>query len=151
MTPVVGILSDKSNTRFGKRMPWYIFGIILVIPTFLGIFSYPRFINDGDVTRKNAWYLIMPAVFNIGWASVQISHMSIVNSITMIDKRRDLLINNRNGFTSAANFVILGGALYMFSMISDQIQQFRILCFICLLVGTITSIIYIFFIREIPL
>lgn len=44
-TPLVGLLSDKSNTRWGKRKPWYVFGTILVIPCFLGIFSYPEFIN----------------------------------------------------------------------------------------------------------
>jgi len=47
MTPTVGLLSDKINTRWGKRTPWFVFGTLLVIPTFLGIFSYPSFIN-GD-------------------------------------------------------------------------------------------------------
>lgn len=46
MTPIVGVLSDKFNGRFGKRTPWYIFGTLLVIPTFLGIYSYPSFINE---------------------------------------------------------------------------------------------------------
>ena len=40
-TSLVGFLSDKINTRFGKRMPWYFFGTLLVIPTFFGIFSSP--------------------------------------------------------------------------------------------------------------
>jgi Na+/melibiose symporter-like transporter len=42
-TPLVGLLSDKWNTRIGKRAPWYIMGTILVIPTFLGIFIDPGF------------------------------------------------------------------------------------------------------------
>ena len=45
MTPIVGVLSDKFNTSWGKRTPWYVFGTLLVLPTFLGIFSYPGFIN----------------------------------------------------------------------------------------------------------
>jgi Na+/melibiose symporter-like transporter len=43
MTPIVGILSDKFDTRCGKRTPWYIFGTLLVLPTFLGIFIQPNF------------------------------------------------------------------------------------------------------------
>jgi len=39
-TPVVGILSDKTKTKIGKRTPWYIFGTILVTFTFLPIFIY---------------------------------------------------------------------------------------------------------------
>lgn len=54
MTPIVGVLSDKYTTRWGKRMPWYYFGFCMVIPCFLGIFSYPEFVNikdaEGNIT-----------------------------------------------------------------------------------------------------
>jgi Na+/melibiose symporter-like transporter len=81
MTPIVGFFSDKFNTRWGKRKPWFFIGTLIVIPTFLGIFAYPPFINNGKVDNwvKNTWYLVLPALFNVGWASVQIAHMSIVN------------------------------------------------------------------------
>ena len=48
MTPFVGILSDMFDSPCGKRTPWYIFGTLFVVPTFLGIFIYPPFINDTD-------------------------------------------------------------------------------------------------------
>jgi len=44
-TPIVGFLSDKINTPCGKRMPWFIAGTIIVIPCFIGIFTYPSFIH----------------------------------------------------------------------------------------------------------
>ena len=83
-TPIVGYLSDRTNTRFGKRKPWYIAGFILVIFTFLPTFhrflpeqfNYEKF-HKADAF-KAAWYCTFPAIFNIGWASVQISHMSLV-------------------------------------------------------------------------
>lgn len=37
-TPLVGSFSDKTNTKFGKRTPWYVFGIILVSLTFIPTF-----------------------------------------------------------------------------------------------------------------
>jgi len=40
------------STRVGKRMPFYYFGFILVIPTFLGIFTYPPFVNKKDSTGE---------------------------------------------------------------------------------------------------
>mgnify|MGYP000845258060 CR=1 FL=1 len=76
-TPIVGVMSDNTNTRFGKRMPWYYFGFLMVIPCFAGIFAYPAFVNkmdpDGTVshlTFQAAWYITLPALFNVGWASV---------------------------------------------------------------------------------
>ena len=48
MTPLVGIFSDMFDSPCGKRTPWYIFGTLFVVPTFLGIFIYPDFINEKD-------------------------------------------------------------------------------------------------------
>ena len=67
-------------------MPWYFLGTILVIPTFFGIFSSPSFVNQKDSNNnlinpklQILWYLLLPSLFNMGWAAVQISSMSIVN------------------------------------------------------------------------
>ena len=58
-------------------MPWYIFGTLFVVPTFAGFFAYPEFVNKknemGEVENKTlqtAWYISLPGLFNIGWASV---------------------------------------------------------------------------------
>ena len=165
MTPVVGILSDMFDTPCGKRTPWYIFGTIFVIPTFLGIFIYPPGINDvcalgeegctaGEVknpTLQAAWYITLPALFNVGWAAVQISNMSIVNTISKSNRMRDKLSNSRNGFTSTANIVVLLMATVLFLTVDDRIEQFRILCVICICLGTLASIFYLMQVREVPL
>ena len=157
-TPIVGLLSDKFNTRIGKRMPWFIFGTIFVIPTFLGIFAYPAFANerneDGAIKNpvvQKVWYTTLPALFNVGWAAVQISHMAIVNSLSTSIERRDVLVNYRNGFTYGANIVVLFSALIVFLYFDDKILQFRILGFLCIGLGLLTSIYYIFTIQEVKL
>ena len=60
---MVGFFSDKTNSKLGKRTPWYIFGTIFVVPTFLGIFIYPVF--ESEMLRI-AYYVTLPALFNIG-------------------------------------------------------------------------------------
>jgi hypothetical protein len=67
-TPLVGLFSDKTETRIGKRAPWYIFGTILVIPTFLAIFIFPGFEKGGQA--EIAYYITVPALFNIGNHSI---------------------------------------------------------------------------------
>jgi Na+/melibiose symporter-like transporter len=53
-TPLVGIASDSCQTGCGRRMPWYYFGFLFVIPTFAGIFTYPEFVNKKkNVTLAN--------------------------------------------------------------------------------------------------
>ena len=76
-TPIVGYLSDKVQCKWGNRNTWYYFGTVLVAPSFLCIFFGFEFF--GTNTGKNAWYITFPAIFNVGWASVQIAHLAIVN------------------------------------------------------------------------
>jgi Na+/melibiose symporter-like transporter len=47
-TPLVGVFSDNCRTAVGKRMPWYYFGFIFVIPTFFSIFYHFDFVNKVD-------------------------------------------------------------------------------------------------------
>jgi Na+/melibiose symporter-like transporter len=118
-TPIVGFASDKCKTRIGSRAPWYIAGTIIVLPSFLGIFIYPPF--EKNSPEQIAYYIILPAVFNVGWACVQISNMAFVNSITFSTQRRDRLISLRNGFTYVANLTVLTIALGLFDLLNDQI------------------------------
>lgn len=92
VTPVVGYLSDKSETRFGnsilmlgKRTPWYVFGVITILICFLPIF---RPFRHENTSYEYLYYSIFPAMFNVGWACLQISHMSLVPSLTCSRKRR---------------------------------------------------------------
>jgi len=72
-TTIVGVFSDKTNTRIGRRMPWYIFGTIIVYPCFLGIF-YDCFackmFEDDDHVTGTIYFCILAATFNVGWAAV---------------------------------------------------------------------------------
>ena len=61
----------------------------------------------------------MPAIFNVAWASIQIAHLAIVNTITYSQRRRDKMINYRNGFTYIANVTVLAVALLVFLTVSD--------------------------------
>jgi len=46
--------------------------------------------------------------------------MSIVNSLSLVEEKRDIMVNQRNGFTYAANITVLSGALVIFSAFPDQ-------------------------------
>lgn len=119
-------------------------GTLLVLPTFLGIFIYPGF----EGAQQVAYYIILPALFNVGWAFVQISNMALVNSITFSSQRRDQLITLRNAFTFVANVLVLAIALVIFAIVKDQIWQFRILALIIIGLGGLSSLFYMCMLRE---
>jgi Na+/melibiose symporter-like transporter len=79
-TPLVGFASDKFQTRIGSRIPWYIAGTIIILPSFLMLFIYPDL--ETNSTEQIIYYIVFAITLNIGYAFAQITHMAIVNSIT---------------------------------------------------------------------
>lgn len=61
--------------------------------------------------------MFWPAIFNIGWAAVQIAHLAIVNQLSYSQRVRDKMVVYRNGFTYAANIFVLALALILFATI----------------------------------
>lgn len=80
------------------------------------------------------YYCTLPALFNIGWAAVQISTMSVVVNVTYSQTRRDVLVSLRNGFTYAANLLTLIIAIIYIQTLNDSLLIFR------LLAATVTGI-----------
>jgi Na+/melibiose symporter-like transporter len=93
----------------------------------------------------------MPAIFNVGWAAVQISHMAIVNQLSYGQRRRDTMVNGRNIFTYVANIFMLSLSLILFLSIPSATACFRILTVVCLSLGGVTTLFYVFSIKEVPL
>ena len=118
---------------------------MIVIPSFLCLFTAPIWSNS---ICLNAWYIVWPMIFNVGWASVQVSHMAVVNSLTYDQGKRDVMINMRNGFTYAANIAMLSFSLVLFVFEKHSLMQFRVLGIACVLMGIISTSFYICFIRE---
>ena len=97
---------------------------------------------------KSLWYLAWPAIFNVGWAAVQIAHMAIINSLSFSQRMRDKMVVYRNGFTYTANIIVLGLALLLFSSVCSHTIQFRILSVSCVALGLPASIFYLITVRE---
>ena len=163
-TNLVGFMIDKTKTRIGKRTPWFLLGTCLVIPSFLLTFNtcYAWELIWGwseDVVWNTGkykiiayvYYITLPALFNIGWAAVQISTMSIIVSITYDQKQRDSLISYRNAWTFGSNLFTLWAALLLFEYVPNAIWQFRILAFLITVIGVFSGIFYLYGVPEVSL
>lgn len=145
-TPLIGILSDKFTTRWGSRTPWYFVGQILDGVAVVALFYTPEFIKTSSY--RNTYYIMAPVVLNLGWSSVQISHMSMLNNLSNSNYKRDLLSNNKNGFTYGANILVLLLATLIFEVISNEEMQFRVLVLISAGVGILTTMFFLCAIDE---
>jgi Na+/melibiose symporter-like transporter len=94
------------------------------------------------------YFCTLPALFNIGWAAVQIATMSVVVSLTYSQGRRDKLVGLRNGFTYISNLTTLLIAIVFILLIDDQILTFRLLAYTLTFIGMLTSLLFIFGVPE---
>lgn len=151
-TPIVGILSDKIDTKIGRRTPWYIGGTILVIVCFTLMFQsdyiLPTYVSYG---LKMTYFIINPSLFNVGWAAVQVAHMSLLPSISLCKKKQDKMTRLRTGFTFGSQLISLLLSLIFFAIINDKILQYSLLSMACICLGIISSTVFLINCKEVDL
>nr|CAD7259960.1 unnamed protein product [Timema shepardi] len=81
-TPVVGLLAD----RLGNRKMWHFLGTITVSVSFPLIFMHCP--GSSSAWSASLYYATFIVVFQIGWAMVQISHLSLITDLTPSKEER---------------------------------------------------------------
>ncbi|XP_019698235.1 major facilitator superfamily domain-containing protein 12 [Harpegnathos saltator] len=101
MTPVFGFVVD----RYCKKKTWHILGSVMVTLTFPVIFG--GFASSFS-SLVMVLYVTSIAIFQTGWAAVQISHLSMIPSLTnsLLD-RADLTAIRYSAQVSAAVIVFV--------------------------------------------
>ncbi|XP_037074108.1 LOW QUALITY PROTEIN: major facilitator superfamily domain-containing protein 12-like [Pollicipes pollicipes] len=109
-TVFVGLMADKeiqwAICRYGKRKVWHIIGTVCVICTFPLIFNKCMGCDDSPKLVQLWYFVAFVVVFQFGWASVQISHLSLIPSLTTNQRERTELNALRYGFTVTANILV---------------------------------------------
>ena len=151
-TPIVGILSDKTDTRWGKRTPWYIVGTILNVFGYTMLWEKCFFCGEGAEKSDKlelAYYLIFPPIMQIGWATVQVAHMALLPCISLNQKNKDKMSRIRTGFTFISQLLALGLSLIIFYFLSyDKLLQYRILAYSIQILGLIPTFLFLYYVRE---
>jgi Na+/melibiose symporter-like transporter len=134
--------------RIGRRHSWYLGGTLLVLANFFFVFGIclpcVSVTPTPDSSILTIYYCVAAALFNVGWACVQVSHMSLVPSLSSIESERILLNSKRYAFTVMSNlfvFFILTVLIYFINM-RDKKEQFHVLAYVCMGVGLFTSFVF---------
>ena len=97
--PLIGLLSDKTDSRLGKRKPWIIFGGLLCM---VGVLFWFR---PGSDTGALYFLLASIAVY-LGWTMVEIPHGAWLSELTTDYSERSRI----SGFRTTA--IYLGYVLF---------------------------------------
>ncbi|XP_022147796.1 major facilitator superfamily domain-containing protein 12-like isoform X2 [Momordica charantia] len=137
------IFAGELIDRFGHFKIWHGAGSVLVAVSFSSVFGgcVPCILySRSSSTLQTVGYSIFAAIFNVGWAATQVSHMSMVNCITLNSTSRVALASCRNAFAMVANLSLYAVALLVFSISkakthADIEHQYRMIAYISIFIG----------------
>jgi GPH family glycoside/pentoside/hexuronide:cation symporter len=104
--PLIGYLSDRTDSRFGRRAPWMFLGALVLVAGMIGVFAVPETFAMGATL---AWVVGFFVLATIGFTMVAIPYGAMAGEITQEPRERSALFAWRMGFASVG--ILLGGAV----------------------------------------
>ncbi|MCF6443862.1 MFS transporter [Nereida sp. MMG025] len=104
--PLIGYLSDRTDSRFGRRAPWMFFGALVLVAGVIGIFAVPQ---GFGTTGNLAWVTGFFILATVGFTMVAIPYGAMAGEITDDPRERSQMTAWRMGFASLG--ILLGGAV----------------------------------------
>jgi GPH family glycoside/pentoside/hexuronide:cation symporter len=141
--PIAGILSDRTRSRWGRRLPWMLWGTIPFGIFFFLQWIVPQFSEER--TLNNWWlfvyYVLIAIVFNLAYTAVNLPYTALTPELTQDYNERTNLSSFRFAFSIGGSILSLVLAQLIFSAYTENpIQQYLILG----LISSLLSIIALF-------
>jgi Na+/melibiose symporter-like transporter len=145
-TPLMGLLADRTNTRWGKFRPWVLWTAIPFGVLSLLAFSTPDLGPQGKVIYALVTYTLLVLVY----AANNLPYAALSGVLTGNMSQRNSLSAYRFVAVMIAQFVIQALLLPLVLILGDgdQVQGFRNTMMLFAIVGTMFFIITFFTTRE---
>ena len=116
--PVMGWLSDRTNSRHGRRRPWLLAGAFGCTFTFILLFNLPAFATQSETVLAVTVVLVLYAT---AYTLFNVPHLAMPAEMTSDFHERTVLMSYRVVFFATANFAaVLGGSLLLQEFGNEQ-------------------------------
>lgn len=123
--PIVGVMSDRTQSKWGRRFPWMLYGSIPFGVFFCLQWIVPQFSAD-PVTNQWAlfWYFVVIAVlFNTAYTAVNLPYTALTPELTQDYDERTSLNSFRFAFSISGSILSLILAFAIFGIVKDNPPQ----------------------------
>lgn len=131
--PLVGVLSDRTNSRWGRRHSWMIFSAIPFGVFFFLQWIVPRFSSSPEMNQLALfwYYVIVGILFNMAFTGVNLPYTALTAELTKDYNERTSLNSFRFAFSIGGSILALALGQVIFQVIPDGKQQYLLLALIC--------------------
>lgn len=120
--PIVGMLSDRTRTRWGRRLPWMLAGAIPFGILFFLQWIVPNFSDDPSVNNwwLFAYYVLISILFNLAYTAVNLPYTALTPELTQDYDERTSLNSFRFAFSIGAGSIL---SLILAFLVLQQYQD----------------------------
>lgn len=141
--PFIGVLSDRTQSKWGRRLPWMLLGAIPFGLIYFLQWLIPHFSDDRNLNNWGLffYYVIIGIVFNIGYTMINLPYQALTPELTLDYQERTSLNSFRFAFSIGGS--ILSLILYIFvsnTYLNQPLKQFIILGIFCSILSVIATI-----------
>lgn len=131
--PIIGILSDRTKNKAGRRLPWMIWGAVPFGIFFFLQWIVPNFGGDPDTRQWSLfwYYVIIAVIFNSFYTVVNLPYTALTPELTQDYDERTSLNSFRFAFSIGGSILSLILALAIFDQVKEAIAQYLVLGGIC--------------------
>lgn len=140
--PIVGMLSDRTRSRWGRRHPWMLFGAIPFGIFFFLQWLVPQFSSDPTTNQWGLfwYYVVISILFNSFYTAVNLPYTALTPELTQDYDERTNLSSFRFGFSISGSILslLLGGAIFALPMLKNNpLQQYSVMGAVCAVISVL--------------
>lgn len=122
--PLVGILSDKTRSRWGRRLPWLAFSAIPFAIFFSLEWWVPPFAHGAaNQTALFLYFVVISIFMNLAYTAVSLPHQALIAELSTDYDERTRLAGFRQGSELAGSVGGLVLALAVFGVLKEADKQ----------------------------
>ena len=143
--PVVGYLSDRTKSRWGRRRPYILFGAFPLFICMILMFTNPSL--DGQA-KLFIWGIVVYCLLNTAYTLVNIPYNSLTPELTQDFHERTSINGYRFGFAVIGTLAGAGAALPLVNAFASKNLGFTVLGTIFGFLMLVTALITFFSVKE---
>jgi len=118
-SPIIGVMIDRTHTRWGKSRPYFLWLAIPFAVVAIMTFATPDFSNTGKLIYAYATYIIL----GILYAAINLPLTSLLTSMTSNSQERTIVNSVRMIFGQLGGLIVSVAALPLVAVFGNGNQQ----------------------------
>lgn len=148
--PVLGYLSDRTRTRWGRRKPWLVIGTTVLAAAFVGFFSAPSSLSGLGLV---AWFAVFAILCEAADSMVSANYGSLLPELFSTEGSRATANSLRQGMQLVAMVIALALTPLLTTQIfgtEDSTTGFTTTALIYAVIALVALLVMTFSIHENP-